>query len=382
MSALDTGCGGQRWVPECYAQDCSLPGDDDARVPEIFCDALATAAVAASYADRPISSTDEWSKWEAEGLPAGLDIDPRDGTIRGTPERPGHYELQISAQAESAKVRSSTDCTLRVQDRLAVDTEQLPGHCVSAMDLANATMSSFLRPGTGDNSAIGCTDLAVIGPNDCPLGDGNGVRPPGVEVQWDCTLHGTPELDTRIGTHVWMVKVTQSGNEVFVPFCATRPAAADQKHQLSIRADDQDLDPYLPYLLDIDFEDALKFGTGAQDQTAPDPEFQFEDPDCASGECDAREVFLAASCSAFAPDEWSLDPFTALKDAGSRITGGSHGLQGKGNQTAAPIDKFTGRPWVSSLHLSYCTGAAQDDCTTPEDAQTLFTWSLIAYPHD
>lgn len=65
--------------------------------------------------------------WSATGLPAGLQISARDGTITGTPTGSGTSTVRVTVQDSQSPAETATvELRLQVSDRLAISTDSLP----------------------------------------------------------------------------------------------------------------------------------------------------------------------------------------------------------------------------------------------------------------
>ncbi len=135
-------------------------------------------------------------KWSAPGLPAGLTINPSNGSISGSITKPGNYSFSVDV-TDSEPVSASTNVTLFV---LGIGTTSLP----------DAT-----------NNIGYSQTLAAIGGNPPPYTWSlTGTLPPGLSLSGSGVLSGTPILTgspTTTQTFSFSVSLTAGGVTVSTP---------------------------------------------------------------------------------------------------------------------------------------------------------------------
>jgi hypothetical protein len=311
----------------------------------IDCTTLPVTAEGADYAQTPtitgrLDGVDY--RYGATDLPAGLEIDERTGMISGTvaAER-GSYTFDVTIEdVDDPESYSATGtCTLRVNPRLTAPIDVGTG-CLSA----GQDLRSLVVEGTGDGTPITC---------DIPGGNGNGRRPNGIEANADaCTLTGTIAED-RYGTWVFMMRGTQSGAEVFVPYCVTNDEA--QGYEITARHSGNDDAALLPIVREYD--PRSDFAVGAD----MDPRYEVTEPGACGASCFYKYSFLRTNAP-IGEGGFSLDPDGLVQDDGGQTIGFYHELRVSG--PAVP-EEFRERPWILSVAVSYCISDSMTGC---EDA--------------
>ncbi|HET6584436.1 MAG TPA: hypothetical protein VFG69_13335, partial [Nannocystaceae bacterium] len=203
-----------------------------------------------------------------------------------------------------------------------------------------------------------------------------------------CEVAGTVGED-RYGTWAFMVRGSQSGAEVFIPYCVTRdvqgtfPISADHSGRT-----DNALEPML-----VTFDPAQPSFAGAPG----DPVIRATDPDrCGDGSCNFFGFSFGINSSAFdlQPDIYDDDgdgdmaekkptvvDSQLLQDMNGDAIGMSHGLRLSTNgPVEAPLDA---RTWVVNLDLDYCLGNSGADCPADDitaNADGFYVFSVIMVP--
>jgi putative Ig domain-containing protein len=328
----------------------------------VDCSALAQAAVGASYS-RTITATGGEAPYEfaATPLPAGLVIDASTGTVTGTPTQSGAVTVMVTVTDATADTVSES-CELEVAGQLAVEPlaiDTVP-YCLTGAD----TLRDLVVEGTGDGTPITC---------DTPGGNGNGKLPAGVSIGAEtCAPVGTI-TDTRLGTWAFMVRGTQSGAEVLVPYCVTNDTPATGTFEIEVEhsgAADRELVP-----LTRTFNPDGSLLVGGQD----DPRFEITGDACATNFCSYGYNFFI-DASPFDANTLSLGPEGLLQDDADQPIGFFHNLSISG-----PVvpDAFKRRPWVVNVDLDYCISADADECDNaviPDNANGFLQFSIIMVP--
>lgn len=351
-----SGCTSDLPAPYDYAVLEPPPPDNELMVD---CASLPITAEGAQYSQSPTITgqlEDVTYRYSATELPAGLSIDEDTGVISGTitAER-GSYDFEVTIEdvADPEAYSATGFCTLQVNPRLSapisVDTM-----CLRAGD----DLRDLVEAGTGDGSPITC---------DLPGGNGNGRRPNGIEADGEeCTITGTIAED-RYGTWVFMMRGTQSGAEVFVPYCATNdePQGYDIVGTHSGNTDAA----LVPIVREYD--PTADWTVGAD----MDPRYEVTQ----EGICGASCFFKYAFFRTNAPlDEFSLDPDGLVDDGSGQNIGFFHELRLSGD--AVP-EEFQSRPWALSTTLHYCISGMDGQCEDAEaDGDASFELGVIMVP--
>jgi hypothetical protein len=363
-------------------------------------------AMDAQYHYTPVASG-VWTGWTANGLPPGLNIDSVTGSISGTPSEQGTFDVTVRATAEFETAPHEEICTLTVNPEMDILSaiKALPMHCVSPDDIDGAPIEDLIADGTGTGGILSCAPQESVFDPSCPLGAGNGslpIRPDfttRVDINSNCQFqygsnnqniddwHTRNEIPS--GTHVWIVEANQDGNVVHIPFCITKEADPDHKHEISNSFTDHTGttvdDPSQPLLLSdvagFAHDAAQSYGNGAAGEANPDPLISYDDPDCNAGDCEFQGQTGLTSCSPIGGVP-TMEPLNAMGAVGD-ITGWQHGLMMSG--TDAPDawsgGAVAGRPWVATTWFAYCTGNGADDCDSmPDEADSGYVWAAIVYP--
>lgn len=312
---------------------------------EVDCSTLPVTAEGAEYSQTPTITgqlEDVRYRFTATDLPAGLEIDEDTGVISGTvAAAQGRYDFEVTIEdSEDPENYSATgSCTLQVNPRLSAPIEVGTACLSSAQDLRDLVVA-----GTGDGSPITC---------DLPGGNGNGRRPNGIDIDRErCSLTGTIAED-RYGTWVFMMRGTQSGAEVFVPYCVTNDEA--QGYDIVGRHSGSDDAALLPIAREYDPTAAFTVGSDM------DPRYEVTSPGVCGASCFYKYSFLRTNAP-IGEGGFSLDPDGLVQDAGGDNIGFFHELRVSG--PAVP-EEFRLRPWVLSVAVSYCISGMDTGC---EDA--------------
>ncbi len=311
-------------------------------------------------------------------LPMGLAIDPMTGVVTGMPLVEGATMLEITV-TDGSGLSGSAICPLEVSPQLGIDLDlDTVPYCLTGTP--GDTLRDLVVPGTGDGSPIMCEHAN---------GSGSGHLPEGITVDpATCELQGFV-TENRYGTWAFIVRGTQSGAEVFIPYCVTN----DEQGAFTITADhsgrvDNALEPKL-----VTFDPTEPAFAG----DPGDPVIRAVDPnECGDGTCNfyGYSFFIYSSAFDLEPDIYDEDndgmtddgkpvvvDDSAFDDADGDPVGIQHGLRLSSNgPPAAPLDA---RPWVATLHLDYCLGDNGMDCPSDDisaNADGFFVFSTIMVP--
>lgn len=360
LMSLGAGSGCTSDLPAPYDFEVLEPPPPDNEL-EVDCAALPFTAEGANYSQTPtITGQLEGVTYEysATGLPEGLAIDERNGTISGAVAvARGDYTFQVTIQdVDDPENYSATGtCNLQVRPRLTAPIDAGVA-CLGAGD----DLRTLVVEGTGDGSPITC---------DLPGGNGNGRRPNGIEANGDdCTLTGTIAED-RYGTWVFMMRGRQSGAEVFVPYCVTNDEA--QGYEITARHSGSDDAALLP--IAREYDPMADFSVGAD----MDPRFEVVAPGVCGASCFYKYSFLRTNAP-IGDGGFSLDPDGLLQDAAMASIGFFHELRVSG----PPVpEEFRDRPWVLSVAVSYCISGTDTGCgDAAEDGDGALEFGLIMVP--
>ncbi|MEM9452749.1 MAG: Ig domain-containing protein [Myxococcota bacterium] len=289
-------------------------------------------------------------------LPAGLILDEQTGQLSGTVEADPNvytFDINVEDQDDPDRYSATGTCSITVNQQLNAPLSlDMTPYCLRMDD--SDTLLSLVLPDTGDGSPITC---------DAPGGNGNGRRPSGIEVDSEtCRLTGAIDEERR-GTWVFMVRGTQSGREVFVPYCVTNDAP--QGYDITASHSGLDNAELIPVVRTYDPTMPFEF----YDETEPDPRYDVLSP----GTCDSQCWFSFSYSRTLAPvqriqavDE---DPCRSNEDgfclAPSRLIGEAphdgflHGIYVSG--PAVP-EEFRERSWILSTAVSYCIADSNEGC--------------------
>jgi hypothetical protein len=377
MAWAVAGCTDDLEAPWNYQSDSGTGNDTDGGVLEVECGDVPAAAVGATFS-HIVSATGGDGIYMFSGtLPAGLAIDPMNGAITGVPTEAGADMLEVTV-TDNTGASGSAVCPLDIAEQITSDLalDAVP-YCVSGD--AGDTLLQAIVDGTGDGSTITC---------DFTNGTGNGHLPDGITIDPDtCEVQGSITED-RYGTWAFIVRGTQSGAEVYLPYCVTN----DEQGAFTITADhsgrtDNALEPKL-----VTFDPSEPAFAG----DPGDPVIRAVDPNaCGDGTCNfyGYSFFIYSSAFDLSPDVYDEDNDGMTNDdkpvivddaafdmAGDPV-GMQHGLRLSSNgPVEAPLDA---RPWVVTLHLDYCLGQNAMDCPEneiSENAGGFYVFSTIMVP--
>lgn len=329
----------------------------------IDCSEIPDGALLAQYDFTPTADGGEGAlSWSQEGLPDGLSIDQVTGQITGVPEVEGPVSVTLSVMDGEDAMGTQT-CEFEVHAALDVDLGlllQAPPFCVRPGD----TLLDQVIEGTGDGSPILC---------DTPGGSGNGAVPEGITVgEESCEIEGTLTADDRYGTYVWMVRGTQSGRSVWVPYCVTQDQQEADAYDIQIDHSGlpaMSVDSTLVPIVRT-FQPDQPFAVGTESGEEPEggePQFIITDP----ASCGANACFFGFAFSINAsPFDTSDTNFglvtnaTLLSDGGGNPIGFDHQLfiDGPGPQIMDFAEQFGDRPWVVNFGLDYCISDMDGPC--------------------
>ncbi|MEM6991669.1 MAG: Ig domain-containing protein [Myxococcota bacterium] len=339
-------------------------GADEALV--VSCGAVVTTAIGATISHSitvaGASAPVVFGFADPDAVPEGLVILAESGEISGVPATEvGTWTFAVTAE-DAAGRTGSAECTIEIRPALALELAPgLEGCLAPGQSLLGAVAT-----GSGDGSQIACA---------APGGEGNGALAPGFALDaTECTVVGTFEGE-QFGTWVTMVRATQSGASVWVPFCVTRPAPAGA-YAVQVSRDDLTDATLTPLVGWFDPEGPFSAGDGSG------PWFTVED---------------AASCGVNACSygfRYEANGWLFLGDAGQAIVndqllrsreddpiGLEHGLAALVGDGVAPA--FRGRPWVTSLAIDYCLSAESSQCSGAsilDNAGARFHYSVLMFP--
>ncbi len=344
-------------APDAYTEPSVSAGNGTAGTLDVDCDTFPDGAIGAEYDFTPmVSAQDDGTRtWSAANLPGGLDIDPADGRISGSPTEEGTFSIELTV-IDSAGMSTST-CDIDVNAGLEVDNDLVVDTLPFCLRPGTQTLLDVVVDGTGDGTPIRC---------DHPSGSGNGRRPPGISVNADtCEIEGTVD-DDRLGSYVFIVRGVQSGAEVWVPYCVINdePSGYDislDHSGLGAMNQDATLVPIVR-----EFNPNASISVGEQD----DPRFEIIDGDsCGNNSCFYGFAFQI-NASPFEADELSLNPNDILDDENTDPVGFFHELTISGPEVP---DEFKDRPWAVNIALDYCIADneglpdSQEDPDNPDD---------------
>ena len=296
-------------------------------------------------------------------VPAGLAIDGGSGEITGPAEVEAAGVEVLVEVTDGAGAMGDATCMLDINPRLAVDLEVDPPGCFSG----NQSLRDAIVDGTGDGTPIVC---------DGPGGRGNGRIPDGHSVGMEsCQIEGTFQ-DTRFGTWVFMMRGTQSGVEVFVPYCVTNDDNGDNYdvRVLDEDANDVTLEPYIGT-----FNPDASFALGMPG----DRHFEIEDEDsCGANSCNFGFNYLVTATN-FNDNDLSnlVTNDMLLRNMDNDPIGMQHDMvRFEGSDL---MEDFRDRPWITSFAFTYCLSDTAADCTggaIVDNAGGFFEWAVLMFP--
>jgi Putative Ig domain len=330
----------------------------------VDCAMLPLTAEGAEYEQTPTimgQLEDVIYRYTAVDLPAGLVIDEKTGLISGTvAAMRGDYVFDVTIEDvdDPENYNATGTCNLHVNERLStpLDIDTVP-YCLRAGD----DLRDLVVAGTGDGTPITC---------DHTSGNGNGRKPNGIEVSADtCTLTGAIAED-RYGTWVFMMRGTQSGAQVFVPYCVTNDEP--QGYTITARHSGNDDAALLP--IARTYDPTTDFSVGAD----MDPRYEVTAPGICGSSCFYKYEFLRTNAPIGEMGGFSLDPDGLLQDAAMESLGFFHELRVSGPRVP---EEFLLRPWVLSVSVSYCISDSDTGCVdASEDGDAALELALIMVP--
>lgn len=293
-------------------------------------------------------------------FPAGLTIDESTGELGGVIEAdPATYtfDVRIEDETDPETYNATGTCTLQVNERLnaPLSIDAIP-FCLRNDD--SDTLLSLVRSGTGDGTPITC---------DTPGGNGNGRLPNGISVDPEtCRIDGAIDEERR-GTWVFMVRGTQSGSEVYVPYCVNNDIP--QGYEITASHSGQDDADLIPIMRTYD--PSAPFEVGVEG----DPRFEITSPGICGASCFFRYSFVRTN----APLEtFDLSPDGLVSNDKGESIGFFHELRVDG--PAVPAE-FRDRPWVLSVGVSYCMADDDGGCAeVPPQGDGALEFGLIMVP--
>lgn len=340
-------------APDAYTEPSITAGGDTAGDLGLDCDAFPQGAVGAEYDFTPeVSAMDDGTRtWTAETLPEGLEIDADNGRITGVPTTPGTTSVEFTIMDSTGM--AATTCDIVINEGLDVNidlvVEEVPG-CLRPGD---ETLLDLVVEGTGDGSPIRC---------DHPGGTGNGRRPAGISVNADtCAIEGTV-MENRQGTWVFMVRGSQSGAEVWVPYCVSNDDGSgyDVNIDHSGLSDDGVDGTLIPILRRFNPDASFTVGESG------DPLFTISDDAGCGNPCFYGFAF-SINASPFDANTFGITEDTLLDGGGGGPEGFTHGIAIEGPQVD---DEFRDRPWTVNVAMDYCLANADGPCDGAENVRS------------
>lgn len=333
--------------------------------PMVDCDAIPAAAVAADFSHvLTVAGGEMPYSFASSNLPPGLTLDT-DGTLAGTPTQAGDASFDITV-TDAGGVAGTTTCQLSIADQISVELalDTVP-YCLTGTD----TLLAHVVPGTGDGTPITC---------DHPGGSGNGTMPAGISVDPEtCALTGTVQ-DTRLGTWAFIVRGTQAGAEVFIPYCATNDTPAAGTFALEVDHTGATAQTLVPLMRLFNPDASIMVGAPG------DPLFRAEAGDACPGNVCSYSFSFFINASPFdLQDGAGNDKAVIVDDMLASDADGyfmTHGLELSTNTPVA--DAFKNRPWVVNLAIDYCFDVDGNNCDTSMTPtfDGFLEWSVIMVP--
>ena len=352
---LATACTSDLPAPDNYNPAASTgggTGTTGAPALMVSCDEALAGAVDATFSYKPtVTGGDGFYTYGASGLPDGLAIDATSGLVSGVPQTEGPFSITITVSDTAGGVGMAT-CDGQIGPRIGVDLDLLlsaPPFCVQMQQ----SLLDFVVPGTGDGTPITC---------DIPGGGGNGKVPAGLGVDPNtCQITGA-STETRHGTWVWIVRGTQSGAEVFIPYCDTHVVTDPAFYTVEVEHDGLQMmgvAPQASALIPIvrRFSNGMTLGVGGM----IDPLFRVTDASAcpANGTC---TYGYAYSINASPFDMFAVTNEMLVTDGMGQGIGMTHEMMASGPPVSAA---FEDRPWVLNVGLDYCLSGTPEDCSCP-----------------
>lgn len=333
--------------------------------PMVDCAAIPAAAVAAEFSTAlTVAGGETPYSFASSNLPPGLTLDA-DGTLAGIPTVAGDTSFDITV-TDAGGVQGTTTCELSIADPFSVELAlDVVPYCLTGTD----TLLAHVVPGTGDGTAITC---------DHPGGSGNGTIPAGISIDPDtCAPSGTLQ-DTRLGTWAFIVRGTQSGAEVFIPYCVTNDTPAPDTFSINVDHTGGTAQTLVPLTRLFNPDASIMVGAPG------DPLFRAEAGDACPGNVCSYSFSFFINASPFdLQDAGGNDKAVIVDDMLGNDADGyfmTHGLE---LSTNAPVDDaFKDRPWVVNLAIDYCFDVDGNGCDTAMNPtfNGFLEWSVIMVP--
>jgi len=364
LAVCSTGCTSDLQAPSNYLFSDDSADTDGSNL-EVVCGDIPRGAVGADFA-HTITAGDgnlTYAFADAPAAPAGLSIDSSTGEITGVPEEAGMEVTFGIVVTDDMEGSGEATCTVEISPQLSVDLSDL---AVGTGCLTDEDLQSLVVPGTGDGSPITC---------DAPGGSGNGRMPEGHAVGLDsCEIEGSLTAD-RFGTWVVMMRGTQSGAEVWVPFCITEDDESGS-YDVTVAHSGEDDNTFAPLI--------GTFGTAPFSvASVGDPHFTVEDPaSCGTNSCSYGFNYSISGSKFNLLDTDNLVTGDGLLEDDMMVNiGMEHDIVAlEGDE----IDEdFLNRPWTLSVGLDYCISEVNADCTgdaIQDNAGARFEFSVLMFP--
>ena len=383
FASLGLACIGDENAPDCFYPD----GNGGCLTPPILdislnCDDIPDGALRATYGYTAIPTGGTGScdadglctgyRWTITGLPPGVTADESTGRISGVPTELGDYTIEITAGSSEAAGSDTVSCPMTVNPALNVESlRNTSKHCLEV----GQDINDFLAG--GDGTAFTCA-FPDRNPDQasCPHGDGNGVLPDGIALDFadgGCSHSGTVTEDA-FGSWVWVVELSQSDYSIFVPFCATNDTV--QGHDLTVNysqsTDNTGLEPAY-----VEFQP----GVGGSFGNNSDPNFEVLGNNglCTGTGCAYFAFAFEVTCSPLDPP-FTLDPAAKVQDGGGADIGFTHEMHADFPSVAQTFEE---RVFATNWSIDYCNSMTADPCSDANlstNAQTHFNYTVVGWP--
>ncbi len=299
--------------------------------------------------------------WSAEGLPEGLDINTFTGALSGEPAVAGEYTFELSVSDSEGSEAMTTCPGVTIADSLKIDLDGLDGPCITG----SASLLDYVDG--GDGAAITCS---------VPGGTGNGKLPAGITINAEtCEIEGAIN-EARYGTWAWIVKASQNGVEVFVPYCATQNEQAPGAY--AIKGTHSGGDQLTPAAGSFEVGELVKFDGEGEPRFEVTTEcgnacfygyvYSVSPSPFGGGACKGDKDGCYGLCPLVNdPDEDDGDKQVScslLPEMGLPKEGFVHEMWSKGD---VPAVKFEDRPWILQWSIDYCISTKNTACNTKAD---------------
>lgn len=365
LAVCAIGCTSDLRAPSNYlGGDVAADSDTGADMLMVDCGDTPQAAVGAAFTHTVMAAggDDNYTFELEDGAPQGLAIDPSSGEISGAPvDEGGAVEFNVTV-TDGTGATGTAVCSLSVNPRLGVDLQvEAPG-CLSGTQ----TLRDAIVDGTGDGTEIVCAH---------PGGRGNGRMPDGHSVgDQSCQIEGTFQ-DIRFGTWVVMMRGSQSGVDVWVPFCITNDDPGDS-YDVNVEHSGGE-NTLVPFIGTFNPDASYALGMPGE------PHFTAEDPDsCGTNSCNYGFNYSVTSTNFNDTDLNALvTGDQLLRDDADDPIGMEHDIiRLQGSDIG---EEFRERPWVMSLGFDYCIADNTDDCSgaaIQDNAGARFHFSVLMFP--